>query len=49
MARKRHQGNGNGTVYPRKNKDGQVMRYLGSYFTPDAKPRYGSAKTKIAC
>jgi integrase len=46
MARKRQQGNGSGTVYPRKNKDGKVIGYRGSYFTPDGKRRYVSGKTK---
>jgi hypothetical protein len=46
MARKRHQGNGSGTVYPRKNKDGKIIGYRGSYFTPDSKRRYVSGKTK---
>jgi len=49
MARKKQQGNGSGTVYPRKNKNGKVTSYLGSYFTPDGKRRYVSAKTKTAC
>jgi integrase len=45
MAKKRR-GNGGGTVYPRKNKDGKVIGYRGSYFTPDGKRRYVSGKTK---
>ncbi len=49
MARKKQQGNGSGTVYGRKNKNGKVTSYLGSYFTPDGKRRYVSAKTKTAC
>jgi hypothetical protein len=49
MARKKQQGNGSGTVYPRKGKDGKVASYLGSYFAPDGKRRYVSAKTKTAC
>jgi integrase len=49
MAKKRQQGNGSGTVYPRKNKDGKVTSYLGSYFSADGKRRYVSAKTKTAC
>src|SRR5215217_5987395 len=48
MARTKHQGNGSGTVYPRKNKDGKVTSYLGSYFAADGKRRYVSAKTKTA-
>ena len=46
MARKKQQGNGSGTVYPRKNKDGKVVGYRGSYFTAEGKRRYVSAKTK---
>jgi integrase len=49
MTRKRQRGNGEGTVYPRKNRDGKVTSYLGSYFAPDGKRRYVSAKTKTAC
>src|SRR5215207_6199003 len=39
MAKKKQQGNGSGTV----------ASYLGSYFAPDGKRRYVSAKTKSAC
>src|SRR5215207_10704324 len=46
MTRKKQKGNGTGTVYPRKNKDGKVIGYRGSYFTPDGKRRYVSAKRK---
>ena len=46
MAKKKQQGNGQGTVYPRKNKAGKVIRYRGSYFTADGKRRYVSGKTK---
>jgi integrase len=46
MARKKQKGNGAGTVYPRKNKEGKVIGYRGSYFGPDGKRRYVSAKTK---
>ena len=46
MAKKKQQGNGQGTVYPRKNKAGKVIRYRGSYFTVDGKRRYVSGKTK---
>ena len=37
MAKKRQRGNGAGTVYPRKNRDGKVTGYRGSYFAPDGK------------
>src|ERR687897_993167 len=46
MAKKRQRGNGAGTVYPRKNRDGKVTGYRGSYFAPDGKRRYVSAKRK---
>ena len=49
MARKKQQGNGSGTVYPRKNRDGKITSYLGSYFAPDGKRKYVSARTKTAC
>ena len=48
MARKKQRGNGTGTVYPRKDKAGKVRGYRGSYFAPDGKRRYVSAKTKSA-
>ena len=46
MARKRQKGNGAGTVYPRKDKEGKVIGYRGSYFAPDGKRRYVSGRTK---
>jgi hypothetical protein len=46
MSRKKQKGNGTGTVYPQKNKDGKVIGYRGSYFAPDGKRRYVSAKKK---
>src|SRR5918912_4423756 len=46
MTKKRQRGNGAGTVYPRKNRDGKVTSYRGSYFAPDGKRRYVSAKRK---
>lgn len=46
MAKKKERGNGTGTVYPRKNKAGKVIGYRGSYFAPDGKRRYVSAKRK---
>jgi hypothetical protein len=46
VARKKERGNGTGTVYPRKNKQGKVIGYRGSYFAPDGKRRYVSAKKK---
>lgn len=49
MAKKKAVGNGAGTVYPRKNKEGKIIGYLGSYFDPTGKRRYVSAKTKTEC
>jgi integrase len=49
MAKKRQRGNGAGTVYPRKNKEGKTTGYRGSYFTPDGRRRYVSAKRKTEC
>ena len=45
MAKKKQRGNGAGTVYPRKNKDGKVTGYRGSYVV-NGKRFYVSAKTK---
>ena len=49
MAKKRERGNGTGTVYPRKNKQGKIVSYLGAYHGPDGKRRYVSAKKKGEC
>ena len=32
MAKKKQRGTGTGTVYPRKNKAGNVIGYRGSYW-----------------
>lgn len=47
MAEKKQQGNGSGTVYPRKNKDGKITSYLGSYFAPDGKRRMCRPKPRL--
>jgi integrase len=49
MPRKKSKGNGQGSVYPRRNKDGKIIGYLGAYYGPDAKRRYVSAKSKSEC
>jgi integrase len=49
MPRKKERGNGSGTVYPRKNKQGKIIGYRGSYHAPDGKRRYVSAKQKGEC
>ncbi len=46
LARKKSRGNGDGDVWPRKNKEGKVIGYRGTYFAPDGKRRYVSGKTK---
>src|SRR5918997_2738246 len=45
MPRKKQKGNGNGTVYPRKNKDGKVIGYRGTSWV-NGKRHYVSAKNK---
>jgi integrase len=49
VAKKRLRGNGAGTVYARKNKEGKITGYRGSYFTADGKRRYVSARRKSEC
>jgi len=46
MARKKVRSNGDGDVYPRKNKQGKVTSYRGAYVGPDGKRRYVSGRTK---
>jgi integrase len=49
MARKRERGNGDGDVWPRKNKQGKIIGYRASYWvdTPSGpKWRYVSGKNK---
>jgi integrase len=46
VGKTKQSGNGTGTVYPRRNKDGKITGYRGSYFTADGRRRYVSAKTK---
>jgi integrase len=38
--------NGDGDIWPRKNKAGQITSYRGVYYGPDGKRRYVSGKTK---
>ena len=49
MVRTKQQGNGSGSVYPRKNKHGKITSFLGAYYGPDGKRRTVSAKTKSDC
>ena len=46
MAKTKGRANGDGDVFPRKNKDGKITSYRGAYFGPDGKRRYVSGKTK---
>lgn len=46
MAKKRSRGNGDGDIWPRKNKEGKITSYRGAYFGPDGKRRYVSGKNK---
>ena len=49
MTKKRSRSNGDGDVWPRKNKAGKIIGYRGAYWvqTPDGpKRRYVSGKTK---
>ena len=45
MARVKSRANGDGDVYPRKNKEGKITSYRGPYFGPDGKRRYVSGRT----
>ncbi len=49
MGKPKQHGNGNGSVYPRRNKNGKITSYVGAYYGADGKCRYVSAKTKTAC
>src|SRR5215218_10012782 len=44
--RAKSRANGDGDVFPRKNKAGRVTSYRGADFGPDGKRRYVSGKTK---
>ncbi len=49
MAKRKKRGNGDGDVWPRKNKAGKIIGYRGAYWvqTSDGpKRRYVSGKTK---
>jgi integrase len=50
MAKKRQKGNGEGSIYERKNKDGKLIGYRAAYFAqmPDGRKKrfYISGKTK---
>src|SRR5918999_6091940 len=46
MGKAKQSGNGTGTVYPRRNKEGKITGFRGSYFTADGRRRYVSGKNK---
>jgi integrase len=46
MGRTKSRANGDGDVWPRKNKEGKITSYRGAYVGPDGKRRYVSGKTK---
>ena len=49
MGKKKERGNGEGDVYPRKNREGKVIGYRGTYWVQTAqgpKRRYVSGKSK---
>jgi integrase len=46
MGRTKSRANGDGDVFPRKNKAGKITSYRGAYVGPDGRRRYVSGKTK---
>jgi integrase len=46
MGKIKIRANGDGDVFPRKNKAGKITSYRGAYVGPDGKRRYVSGKTK---
>jgi integrase len=46
MGKSKSRANGDGDVFPRKNKAGKITSYRGAYVGPDGKRRYVSGKTK---
>src|ERR671932_1027167 len=46
MGKTKSRANGDGDVWPRKNKAGKIISYRGSFVGPDGKRRYVSGKTK---
>jgi integrase len=46
MGRTKSRANGDGDVFPRKNKAGKITSYRGAYVGSDGKRRYVSGKTK---
>src|ERR687893_2281786 len=46
MGKAKSRANGDGDVFPRKNKAGKITSYRGAYVGPDGKRHYVSGKTK---
>ncbi len=46
MGKTKSRANGDGDVFPRKNKAGKITSYRGAYVGPDGMRRYVSGKTK---
>jgi integrase len=46
MGKAKSRANGDGDVFPRKNKAGKITSYRGAYVGPDGKRRYVSGKAK---
>ena len=46
MGKTKSRANGDGDVFPRKNKAGNITSYRGAYVGPDGRRRYVSGKTK---
>jgi integrase len=46
MGKTKSRANGDGDVFPRKNKAGKITSYRGTYVGPDGKRRYVSGKNK---
>ena len=46
MGKSKSRANGDGDVFPRKNKAGKITSYRGAYVGPDGKRHYVSGKTK---
>jgi integrase len=46
MGKTKSRADGDGDVFPRKNKQGKITSYRGAYVGPDGRRRYVSGKTK---
>ena len=46
MGKAKSRANGDGDVFPRKNKEGRITSYRGAYVGPDGRRRYVSGRTK---